>query len=89
MRARLERIVKRAPEVMVKITGRTKSIEHLKSHLEYITRNGELAGETEQGALLVGRVGLKDLQSRWADDATLDDSRRRDGSLSVNTRGLQ
>ena len=84
MRAKLERIVKRAPEVMVKITGRTKSIEHLKSHLEYITRNGELAGETEQGALLVGRVGLKDLQSRWADDAALDDRRRRDGSLSVN-----
>jgi hypothetical protein len=84
MRAKLERIVKRAPEVMVKITGRTKSVEHLKSHLEYITRNGELAGETEQGALLVGRVGLKDLQSRWADDAALDNRRRRDGSLSVN-----
>ena len=84
MRAKLERIVKRAPEVMVKITGRTKSIEHLKSHLEYITRNGELTGETEQGALLVGREGLKDLQSRWADDAALDNRRRRDGSLSVN-----
>ncbi|MGJ0533168.1 relaxase/mobilization nuclease domain-containing protein [Methylocystis sp.] len=84
MRAKLERIVKRALEVMVKITGRTKSVEHLKSHFEYITRNGELAGETEQGALLVGRVGLKDLQSRWADDAALDNRRRRDGSLSVN-----
>ncbi len=84
MRAKLERIVRRAPEVMVKITGRTKSVEHLKSHLEYITRNGELAGETEQGALLAGRVGLKDLQSRWADDDSLDDRRRRDGSLSIN-----
>ncbi len=84
MRAKLERIVKQAPEVMVKITGRTKSVEHLKSHLEYITRNGELVGETEQGALLAGRVGLKDLQSRWADDAALDNRRRRDGSLSVN-----
>jgi len=58
--------------------------EHLKSHLEYITRKGELTGETEQGALLVGRGGLKDLQNRWADDAALDDRRRRDGSLSVN-----
>jgi hypothetical protein len=27
---------------------------------------------------------LKDLQQRWADDAALDDKRRRDGSLSVN-----
>jgi hypothetical protein len=30
------------------------------------------------------RLGLKDLQSRWADDAALDNRRRRDGSLSVN-----
>ncbi|MCK1743055.1 relaxase/mobilization nuclease domain-containing protein [Bradyrhizobium sp. 139] len=84
MRAKLERIVRRAPEVMVKITGRTKSVAHLKSHLAYITRNGELDVETEQGATLAGRSGLKDLQQRWEDDAGLDNTRRRDGSLSVN-----
>ncbi|MEY9120646.1 relaxase/mobilization nuclease domain-containing protein [Bradyrhizobium yuanmingense] len=84
MRAKLERIVRRAPEVMVKITGRTKGVGHLKSHLAYITRNGELEAETEQGATLGGRSGLKDLQQRWEDDAGLDDKRRRDGSLSVN-----
>jgi type IV secretory pathway VirD2 relaxase len=84
MRAKLERIVRRAPEVMVKITGRTKGVAHLKSHLAYITRNGELDAETEQGATLAGRSGLKDLQQRWEDDAGLDDKRRRDGSLSVN-----
>jgi type IV secretory pathway VirD2 relaxase len=84
MRAKLERIVRRAPEVMVKITGRTKGAAHLKSHLAYITRNGELDAETEQGASLTGRFGLKDLQQRWEDDAGLDDKRRRDGSLSVN-----
>ena len=84
MRAKLERIVRRAPEVMVKITGRTKSVAHLKSHLAYITRNGELDAETEQGSTLAGRSGLKDLQQRWEDDAGLDDKRRRDASLSVN-----
>jgi len=84
MRAKLERIVRRAPEVMVKITGRTKGVAHLRSHLAYITRNGELDAETEQGAALTGRSGLKDLQQRWEDDAGLDDKRRRDGSLSVN-----
>ncbi|MEI5668511.1 relaxase/mobilization nuclease domain-containing protein [Bosea sp. CCNWLW174] len=84
MRARLERIVGRAPEVMVKITGRTKDAGHLKSHLEYIMRNGELTAETEQGSLMQGREGLKDLQSRWTEDAVLDDKRRRDGSVSVN-----
>ncbi|MHC2374869.1 type IV secretory pathway VirD2 relaxase [Bradyrhizobium diazoefficiens] len=84
MRAKLERIVRRAPEVMVKITGRTKGVAHLKSHLAYITRNGELDAETEQGATLADRSGLKDLQQRWEDDAGLDDKRRRDGSLSIN-----
>jgi type IV secretory pathway VirD2 relaxase len=84
MRAKLERIVRRAPEVMVKITGRTKGVAHLKSHLAYITRSGELDAETEQGATLAGRSGLKDLQQRWEDDAGLDDKRRRDGSLSIN-----
>ncbi|MBC9883078.1 relaxase/mobilization nuclease domain-containing protein [Bradyrhizobium sp. INPA01-394B] len=84
MRAKLERIVRRAPEVMVKITGRTKDVLHLKSHLAYITRNGELDGETEQGATLAGRSGLKDLQQRWEDDVGLDGKRRRDGSLSIN-----
>lgn len=84
MRAKLERIVRRAPEVMVKITGRTKGVAHLKSHLAYITRNGELDAETEQGATLAGRSGLKDLQQRWEDDACLDHRRRRDGSLSIN-----
>ncbi|WMT79582.1 relaxase/mobilization nuclease domain-containing protein [Bradyrhizobium sp. Ash2021] len=84
MRAKLERIVRRAPEVMVKITGRTKGVAHLKSHLAYITRNGELDAETEQGAAMTGRSGLKDLQQRWEDDAGLDNKRRRDGSLSIN-----
>src|SRR4051794_2094926 len=84
MRAKLERIVRRAPEVVVKITGRTKSVAHLKSHLAYITRNGELDAETEQGTTLAGRTGLKDLQQQWDDDAGLDNKRRRDGSLSVN-----
>ena len=66
------------------VTGRTKGVEHLKSHLAYITRNGELDAETEQGAAMTGRSGLKDLQQRWEDDAVLDDKRRRDGSLSIN-----
>lgn len=83
-RARLERIVGRAHEVMVKVTGRTKSLDHLQSHLAYITRNGELAAETDQGGRLSGREGLKDLQARWSDDVALDGRRRADATLSIN-----
>ena len=84
MRAKLQRIVNKAPEVMVKITGKTKTVGHLKSHLEYIARNGELAAETETGAVMEGRQGLRHIQTRWADDAELDEGRRRDGPLSHN-----
>lgn len=84
MRAKLQRIVAKAPEVMVKITGKTKTVGHLKSHLEYITRGGELAAETEAGAVMEGRQGLRDIQAGWADDAALDGCRRRDGPLSHN-----
>jgi type IV secretory pathway VirD2 relaxase len=84
MRAKLQRIVAKAPEVMVKITGKTKTVSHLKSHLEYITRNGELAAETETGAVMEGRRGLRDIQAQWADDPALDHGRRRDGPLSHN-----
>jgi type IV secretory pathway VirD2 relaxase len=84
MRAKLQRIVAKAPEVMVKITGKTKTVGHLKSHLEYITRNGGLAAETETGTVLEGRQGLRDIQAQWVDDAALDESRRRDGPLSHN-----
>jgi hypothetical protein len=83
-RSRLERIVAWAPEVMVKITGRTKGPDHLVAHLAYITREGKLSAETEEGIVLSGREGLRDLQSRWLDDAALDGHRRRDGTLSVN-----
>lgn len=83
VRAKLERIVGRAPEVMVKITGRTKDVAHLRSHLDYITRNGELSAETETGAVLHGRQGLRDLQAVWTDDVLLD-QHRANRTLSVN-----
>jgi len=83
MRGRLERIVARVPEVMVKITGRTKGVEHLCSHLAYITRNGDLAAETETGVVMEGREGLRDLQDRWSEDVALD-LRRANRTLSVN-----
>lgn len=83
MRSRLERIVARVPEVMVKVTGRTKGIAHLCSHLAYITRNGDLAAETETGVAMEGREGLRDLQARWSEDVALD-TKRANRTLSVN-----
>ena len=52
--------------------------------IAYITRDGALSAETEQGIVLTGREGLHNLQTRWLDDVALDGRRRRDGTLSVN-----
>jgi type IV secretory pathway VirD2 relaxase len=76
VRARLARLVARTPEVMVKITGRTRDAGHLRAHLEYISRTGELETEDRDGNLLVGRDDVRELAEDWS-AAALSDSRRR------------
>ena len=62
---RLGRIVARTPEVMVKVTGRTRGITHLKAHLDYLTRNGRIVAETQSGELIGDRGGLRELHDEW------------------------
>lgn len=47
--AHLKRIVEPAPQVMVKVTGRKSGLEQLAAHLDYISRNGEVALEDQDG----------------------------------------
>jgi hypothetical protein len=75
-RARLARIASRAPEVMVKVTGRTRDPGHLRGHLDYISRNGELEMEDRDGALITSRPAVRELADDWSAIA-LADSRRR------------
>ena len=84
-RARLQRLVRRAPEVMVKVTGRTRGPDHLAAHLSYITRRGELEAEDRDGALILGRGEVDELGQDWAAMAALDRRRtvRTPTSLSV------
>lgn len=72
VRARLARVVSRAPEVMVKVTGRTRDPGHLQAHLDYISRNGATALETRDGALIVGRAAVKELAGDWAAEQLAD-----------------
>lgn len=68
IKSRIHRIVLRSPEVMVKISGHAKGSAHLKSHLEYISRNGELPLETEMGEVISGREDVLSLHQDWASD---------------------
>lgn len=82
VRARLERIAACAPEVMVKVTGRTRDGGHLRAHLDYISRNGQLELEGADGALILGRRDVADLADDWSADALADKPRRKDSPVS-------
>lgn len=82
LRARLERVAARAPEVMVKITGRTRDGAHLRAHLDYISRNGQLELEGPDGALIGDRRDVADLADSWAAATLGDRPRRKDSPLS-------
>lgn len=82
-RARLERMVRRAPEVMVKITGRTRDGGHLQRHLDYITRNGKLVLEGPDGERLVGRAEVRALAEDWRAELAVVTSRR-DSPVSLS-----
>ena len=65
-KARLARIAGKAPEVMVKVTGRSRGgAGHLKAHMDYITRNGRLQAETQDGQRITDRAGLRALHDDW------------------------
>lgn len=79
--ARLARLAAHAPEVMVKITGRTHGEAHLQAHLAYISREGSLPLEGRDGEQL---IGLKEVRELGADWAAEDLQTRRDAALSLS-----
>jgi len=84
VRARLDRVVRRAPEVMVKVTGRTRDAGHLRAHLDYISRKGGLELEGRDVDVLVGRGAVRDLVDDWSAAAAMDSRRRANSPLSLS-----
>lgn len=63
--AQIGRVAHRRPEVMVKVTGSARGFRGLKEHLAYITRNGKIAGERENGERIEGVREVRDLAEEW------------------------
>ncbi|WP_419756246.1 relaxase/mobilization nuclease domain-containing protein [Brevundimonas sp.] len=82
--ARFARVARRTPEVMVKITGRTRDGAHLRAHLDYISRNGSLSLEGADGEFLSGRSEVQGLAKDWAEEAAMEPGRRRDRPVSLS-----
>lgn len=66
-RAKLARIVRKAPEVVVKVTGRQRGGSHVKAHLDYIGRKGGVDIETRDGEILTTREDVAERAAEWSD----------------------
>ncbi|WP_310564319.1 relaxase/mobilization nuclease domain-containing protein [Hydrogenophaga sp.] len=66
IRKRIEStVVKRAPQVMVKVTGGGRGMLAIAAHFRYISKNGRLDIETEQGDTVRGKSAVHELGEDW------------------------
>ena len=66
-RAKLARVVRKAPEVVVKVTGRQRGGSHVKAHLDYIGRKGAIEIETRDGEILTAKDDIAERAAEWSD----------------------
>jgi hypothetical protein len=80
IRRRIEAtVVRRAPQVMVKVTGGGRGMKAIAAHLRYISKNGRLEIEDEHGQTARGKESLRELADDWRFGGSLieDTSNRR------------
>ena len=84
-RAKLERIVRKAPEVMVKISGKQRGAAHLGEHFGYISRHGKLEVRSSEGEIITDEKRLKAIAADWdmLDQAMNPTGRDRPTSMSM------
>ena len=68
LRVKAARVASGSSEVMVKVTGFGKGAAHVRTHLDYITRNGELEMENERGEVFKGKEAVRTLFQDWEKD---------------------
>jgi type IV secretory pathway VirD2 relaxase len=66
IRKRIEAtVVRRVPQVMVKVTGGGRGMKAIAAHLRYISKNGRLELEDQRGETMRGKDSLYDLADEW------------------------
>jgi type IV secretory pathway VirD2 relaxase len=66
IRERIEAtVVRRAPQVMVKVTGGGRGMQAISAHFRYISKNGRLDMEDERGKTMRGRDAVYALTEDW------------------------
>lgn len=65
LRERIRAAVRRAPQVMVKVTGGGRGMKAIVAHLRYISKNGQLEIVDDEGRLVRGKEALRDIADDW------------------------
>ncbi|MFG6431865.1 relaxase/mobilization nuclease domain-containing protein [Roseateles sp. LYH14W] len=65
IRQRIATVVRRAPQVIVRVTGGGRGMGAITDHLRYITRSGCLEFEDDRGTVRDGKEALRDLTDGW------------------------
>ena len=65
-RRSIHAFVRNTPQVLLKVTGGGKGLSHVMAHLSYISRNGQLPLEDENGELHQNKDGLESAHDLWA-----------------------
>jgi hypothetical protein len=65
VRARLEATVRRAPQVMVKVSGGGRGMKAIAAHFRYIAKGGRVPIEDDRGVVQQGKEELRDLVEQW------------------------
>ncbi len=65
IRGRIAAMVRRAPQVMVKVTGGGRGMRAIVAHFRYISKNGRLNVEDNRGEIFGGAHAVRDLADDW------------------------
>jgi len=66
IRRRIEAtVIRRAPQVMIKVTGGGRGMGAIAAHFRYISKNGKLEFEDDRGVVRQDKEALRDLAEQW------------------------
>jgi Relaxase/Mobilisation nuclease domain len=80
----VDRTVRRAPEVVVKVSGGARTLAGVERHLAYVGRQGKLAMESDDGQVSTGKGFQSDVILDWNLDL---EARARNAQRSIRAAG--
>jgi len=74
----IKSVARKAPEVMVKITGSSDGMASVKHHLDYISRNGQVELVNESGESISGTAEVRALREQLKASQIPEESKKRE-----------